>query len=109
MDLRAFLAALALAAGLAGADPAHGDPRRDHARARAALEAGEIRPLAEIVAAIERRYAGRVIEAELERERGAWIYEIKLLGPAGAIARIRVDAASGEVAATRGRLETRAP
>lgn len=109
MHANALFAALILITGLAAASPASGGSHRDHERARAALEAGEIKPLAEIIAAIETRYSGRVIESELERERGIWVYEIKLLGPSGAVARIHVDAASGVVTATKGRLETRAP
>lgn len=109
MNPGTLIVALGLAAGLATALPASGDSRRDHDRARAALEAGEIKPLADIIAAIEKRYVGRVIESELERERGVWVYELKLLGSSGAVAKIHVDAASGAVTATRGKLETRAP
>ncbi|HEY7576568.1 MAG TPA: PepSY domain-containing protein [Acetobacteraceae bacterium] len=78
------------------------DERDDSARARAALEAGEIRPLSELLARVESRYAGRVIETELERQRGHWTYEFKFLPEAGHIFTVRVDAATGEVVGTHG-------
>ena len=63
--------------------PAFAQDRRDHERARAALEAGQIRPLAEVLAEAERRFRGRVIEAELERDDDNWLYELKILPPNG--------------------------
>lgn len=74
----------------------------DSDRARAAMEAGEIRPLSELLARIEARYAGRVIETELEHEHGRWIYKFKLLPEAGRLFSVELDAASGAVMSTRG-------
>ncbi|MCS6892038.1 MAG: PepSY domain-containing protein [Rhodovarius sp.] len=81
--------------------------RRDHERARAALEAGEIRPLAEVLTDIERRFMGRVIEAELERDDGQWLYELKLLPPNGRVYSLEVDARTGEVLSSRGPVQHR--
>lgn len=61
--------------------------------ARAALEAGEIRPLSELLARIEDRCDGRFVEMELDEDDGRWIYEIKLLGPRGDVAELEYDAA----------------
>ncbi len=69
--------------------------RRDHERARAALEAGQIRPLSEILAGIERQFPGRVIEAELEMNDGRWLYEIMILPPDGKVFTVEMDAATG--------------
>ena len=69
----------------------------DHDRARRALEAGEIRPLAEILAVAEARRPGRVIELELERDDGRWIYELELVTPEGRLFEMEIDAASGTV------------
>lgn len=81
----------------------HQNGGSDGARsARAALQAGEIRPLADLLAGIESRYDGRVIETELEREHGRWIYEFKLLPPAGHLFVLTIDAATGEVLRSRG-------
>ena len=83
------------------------DGRRDHERARAALAAGEIRPLADLLVEVERRYVGRVVETELERKDGRWIYEFKLLPPSGRVVELRLDAATGELLRSRGPVEER--
>ena len=71
-------------------------------QARAALEAGEIKPLAGLLASVESRYAGHLIETELEREHGRWLYEFKVLPGTGHIFSVTVDAATGKVVATHG-------
>ena len=73
--------------------PGYGD---DHARTRAALQTGEIRPLGEIMAAAKRDTPGEVVEVELEREHGRWIYEVKILTPQGEVRRVDYDARSAE-------------
>ena len=85
--------------------PAHG--RGDQERARAALAAGEIRPLAEILAAVERRYVGRVIEVELERRDDRWVYDLKLLPPSGRLFQLHLDAATGALIRSRGPVQER--
>lgn len=99
---------LAILAFLLPAAPAAADRPRDHDRARRALESGEIRPLSELLAAIEARYDGRVIETELDRDDGRWIYEFKLLPPSGRLFELEVDAATGEVIKTKGPVRLRA-
>ncbi len=86
---------------------AQAQERRDHERARAALEAGEIRPLAELLAEVERRYRGRVIEADLERDDGQWLYEFKILPANGRMFVVEVDAATGALLRSRGPVQTR--
>ena len=81
--------------------------RRDHERARAALAAGEIRPLSELLSAVERRYVGRVVETELEREGARWIYEIKLLPPSGRVYELKLDAATGTLVRSHGTVQER--
>jgi len=78
------------------AAPALAD-RDDHDRARLALEAGEILPLADILAAAEATRPGRVIEIELERDDGRWIYELELVSPDGFLYEMEIDAASGTI------------
>lgn len=79
----------------------------DHERARAAMQAGQIRPLAELLAEIERRYIGQVIETELDREDGRWTYEFKLLPPTGHVYKLEVDAATGAVLDSDGPVQER--
>jgi len=71
--------------------------RDDHDRARRALEAGEILPLADILAVAEATRSGRVIELELERDEGRWIYELELVTPEGRLYEMEIDAATGMV------------
>ena len=69
----------------------------DQDRARAALQAGEILPLATILARLAQTQPGQVLEVELERKEGRWLYEIKLLQPGGSLLKLELDARSGEV------------
>ena len=66
-------------------------------RARAALEAGQILPLSQILAALEKTQPGQVIEVELERDGNQWIYEIKLLQKNGHRQKIKVDASNANI------------
>jgi uncharacterized membrane protein YkoI len=74
----------------------------DSALARTALERGDIRPLADILAAVEARYEGRVIATGLQCRAGRWIYEFKLLPPTGRLFKVRVDASTGRLIETDG-------
>jgi uncharacterized membrane protein YkoI len=76
---------------LAAPVPADGD----HDRARRALEAGEILSLSEILAAAEAVRPGRVIEVELEKDDGRWVYELELVTPDGRLYEMEIDAATG--------------
>jgi uncharacterized membrane protein YkoI len=78
------------------AAPALAD-RDDHDRARRALEAGEILPLSDIIAAATAVRPGRVIEVDLERDDGRWVYELELVSPQGRLYEMEIDAASGTV------------
>lgn len=75
----------------------------DHDRARRALEAGEVLPLRAILDAVERNFVGEVIEVELEREHGAWIYEIKMLAPGGSFLELELDARTARILKAEGR------
>jgi hypothetical protein len=68
-----------------------------HDRARRALQAGEVVPLDEILAVLQRQGAGQVLEVELEHEGGRWIYEVETLSPQGVITKHMVDAKTKEV------------
>jgi uncharacterized membrane protein YkoI len=88
-------------AGIAVAD------EEDHDRARAALKAGEIQPLREIMSSVQVRCGGRVIEAELEEGsrdgRRMWLYQLRMLMPRGDVLRLDVDAATKEILKVKGR------
>jgi len=88
------LAALPALPALADSDAGH---KRDHDRARAALLAGEVLPLGQILERVQRLHPGHMLEVELEREDGRWIYEIKLLQASGGLLELEVDARDGSV------------
>ncbi|MCM2562262.1 PepSY domain-containing protein [Lutimaribacter sp. EGI FJ00015] len=69
----------------------------DQDRARRALDAGEILPLSSILSVAEAERPGRVIEVELERDDGNWIYELELVTPGGRLYEMEIDAATGTV------------
>lgn len=92
-----FLLLLPLAAllGLAAGPTDASD--RDQDRARAALEAGEVLPLATVLERVGREVPGQVLEVELERERGRWVYEVRVLQAGGRLMRLAVDAKTATV------------
>ncbi len=98
-----FAACLTLMLATGGPQAAHADGRHDHDRARQALEAGEVLPLRTVLERVERDYPGQVMEVELEREDGHWIYEIKLLRTNGALLKLEVDARNGALLGSKER------
>ena len=56
---------------------------RKHDEVRHAVERGEIRSLAEILAAIGDRLPGEVAGVEIEREDGRWVYEFRVVDSKG--------------------------
>ncbi|TAN57699.1 MAG: peptidase [Rhodospirillales bacterium] len=85
-----FLTALAvlLAPGHSGAVLADSSQKE----AREALKRGFIRPLADVIAKVEKDYDGRVLDAEMEHEHGRYVYEIKLLTKDGWRRKLYLDA-----------------
>ncbi|WP_345799252.1 PepSY domain-containing protein [Ramlibacter sp. H39-3-26] len=77
--------------------PAHARDEGDHDRARQAVEAGQILPLRTLLERLEREQPGQVMEVDLEREDGQWLYEIKLLQAGGQLVEFKVDAKSARV------------
>ena len=72
--------------------------RRDHDRARDAVGAGDVLPLQAIMRRISGSYPGRLLDANLGKNRkGRWIYRLKLLAPGDQVRRLVVDAQSGRV------------
>jgi len=74
---------------------AHADDDAD--RALRALERGEVRPLAEILAAVEPELGGEIVGVEFEREDGRHVYEFEVVTPAGRLVEVYVDAATARV------------
>ena len=94
------LAVLALVLAFAVAAGA-GD---DHARAKAARDAGEIVSLRAILDRVEAEFTGSPVEIELDDDdTGRWIYKVKLLEPGGAIVKLEYDARDARLLRAQGR------
>ena len=89
----AWLAAL-IALGTVGARA--GDDS-DQDRVRDAVRSGEVMSFDTLRQRLLKSHPGEVLELELEREHGRWIYEVKLLQPDGRIVKLELDARSGEL------------
>ncbi|WP_068113302.1 PepSY domain-containing protein [Tropicimonas marinistellae] len=69
----------------------------DHDLARQATARSEILPLAMVMQDVSERYSATLLEVELEREHGQYVYEFQLITPDGRILEVLVDAKTGEV------------
>lgn len=74
---------------------------------RKAVEAGELKPLAEILAIVQARHGGKVLDVDLERGAdNRRVYEIKLLKDNGQRTKIIADAVTGQEISRGKRQET---
>jgi len=93
--------AVLLAAVLPLAAPAPSCARDDdHERrdaVRRAREAGEVLPLAEILTRGRDKVGGDIAGIEIERERGRWRYEFRVIDRTGRVLEVLVDARTGVV------------
>lgn len=103
MRLRGFsgilavpLLAGALLAAVASAAVAD-DDKHERDAVRRAVEAGEIKSLAEILAAVRGKLPGEVAGVEIEREHGRWLYEFRVVDGKGRLYEVYVDASSGKI------------
>lgn len=105
MPLRRPLPAALLAAALAltVAPAVRAEDHDDHERARAALRAGRILPLEDILARAGAEFPGDVLDVELEDEHGRFVYEVKTITTDGRVWKLEYDAATGALLRSRGR------
>jgi uncharacterized membrane protein YkoI len=89
-----FALAIALAGLPAAAARADGHEQDELHRA---VERGEIRSLADILAAIRDQLPGEVAGVEVERKNGHWIYEFRVVNGHGRLFEVRVDARSAVI------------
>lgn len=94
LDRRLWLFATALLVAVAGT--AHGDDI-GHGEARRLVQEGRILPLSEILQRIAGKVPGEVLKVELEKDDGAYVYEIEILRPDGKVQEVDVDASSGNI------------
>jgi len=90
-----LLALIGAAAMLPAALPAQeraADCTREQDCALGAFKSGEIRSLSQVLAVAREKMPGEVVKIELEREKGIWVYEIKILTRSGERREIEIDA-----------------
>lgn len=90
-------AALALLIPWPSPMPAQAPDASDYETARIAVGRGDMLPLETILAGVEARHPGQVVEVELEEERGVWLYEVEILTPDGRLIEIELDAETGDI------------
>ncbi|MES9971641.1 MAG: PepSY domain-containing protein [Candidatus Thiodiazotropha sp.] len=88
--IKALLAIAVVLSGLSLAEEGYEEARR-------LTESGAILSLEEIMPLIQGQQPGRILELELERERGRYLYELELLDERGAVWEFKIDAATGEI------------
>lgn len=81
----------------------------DHERARGAVQAGEVLPLSVLLERLQQTHPGQVLELELERDDGRWIYAVKLLQPGGQVVKLELDARTAVVLKQRPKGQHPAP
>lgn len=69
----------------------------DHETARRAVERGELLPLATILANAEKTHPGRVLDVELDRDDGRYLYEIDVLLKDGRVIELTYDGRTGKL------------
>ncbi len=72
----------------------------DHEAARRLKQAGEILPLEQVLDKAGATHPGRVLEVELEREKGRYIYELEVLTDENIVWELKYDARSGALIET---------
>jgi len=86
-------AAVLMSAGTVSAD----SDRFRQSEVRQLREAGKILPMETILERVQTAQPGQVVEVELEREDGRYVYEVKLIDDGDRVHKLELDAASGEV------------
>jgi uncharacterized membrane protein YkoI len=90
-----------LALTLMSAVPARADNEQD--RARAAVDAGEVKPLGQILRSVRQQYKkAQVLDSQLFDQGGRWIYRIRLLTQDGKVLDIGVDGETGQIMDVQG-------
>lgn len=95
-----FVAVPVIAAGLVLAGALYmPEPRADddHIRARELSQRGEILSLEKIAERARAVRPGKLIDIDLERKGGLWVYEIELLDDQGRVWEMKLDARNGEL------------
>jgi uncharacterized membrane protein YkoI len=101
MNRRTLIVA-AVAALLGGSAVTWADKKNKDALDAAKLQqSGEILPKETILERAKAQKPGKVVEAELERKHGRYVYEIDVLGDDGVKTELKYDAKTGELLSSK--------
>jgi uncharacterized membrane protein YkoI len=67
----------------------------------ASAQSNRILPLETVLARVGESVQGNVVGVELEREKGRWVYEAKVIAPDGRLIEMYIDAYTGNVISQR--------
>lgn len=70
--------------------------------ALAATQAGLIQPYSKLLQQVEQDFNGRIIEVELDEDDGIWEYELKLLGAANNVVKVKYNATTLKILKIKG-------
>ena len=73
------------------------DDRARSSEVRQLRESGQILAMEDILKRSQAAQPGQVVEVELDREGGKYVYEVKIIDAADAVDELEIDAASGEI------------
>jgi uncharacterized membrane protein YkoI len=93
----AGMLAVAIVLGAASSLAGDNQEQLDQDAIRAALQRGEVLPLARILALAQQAVPGDALRVELERRRAGLVYEIKMLTESGRVREIDIDARTGAI------------
>lgn len=75
----------------------------DHDKARDSMKRGLIKSFGDIRRIVQRRFGGKVIDADLDRSGTPFIYNVRVLTDKGTVVAVRVNAQNGRILGSRGR------
>ncbi|WP_283193285.1 PepSY domain-containing protein [Rhizobium sp. AN80A] len=65
--------------------------------AREAMKRGEILPLSRILSIAEQVTGGRMMDLELDRHGGRYVYDLKMIDTKGQMIELKLDASNGRI------------
>ena len=92
-------AAMAFLAVIAAIHPSAAVADEGPVAARKLSDAGIILPLEKIVSVAKAAKPGEILETELERKHGRYVYEVEILDAHGQVWEVKLDAKSGKLIA----------
>lgn len=75
----------------------------EHDKARDSMKRGLIKSFGDIRRIVQRRFGGKVIDADLDRSGTPFIYNVRVLTDKGTVVAVRVNAQNGRILGSRGR------